>query len=350
MQIHTMGCRKIESPKLRMAAQAVMKRVGFSKLSGLAPSMSYEEAFKVLDRDGGGSISVTELKAALVNASSAEASEAEIKSLIDQVDVNGDGELQLDEFETFWKLFKASCEEAAEYKQRMADGTAEEADSAAKMKRAFQLARTASSVSKSVAAEQVERATAAVENSVQARLRVQRSATQQLVAQSAVSRFTLKHQLLSELISVRAEDVCFWIAPTEVQVRVDMGSLDPTMDLESSFISSLSYKVVGDKAAISLLNRLSRPGETAETIRGKLAPPNRITLGGEAKMKAGIPPRAHFFAFAYPLDCLVADTPTLLRTIIGSVSRLDDETFFFFLLGGFCYFDKELQFLQANAI
>ena len=351
MQIHTTGSRKIGmlDENYGMAAQAVMKRVGFSKLSGLAPSMSYEEAFKVLDRDGGGSISVTELKAALVNASSAEASEAEIKSLIDQVDINGDGELQLDEFETFWKLFKASCEEAPEYKQRMADGTAEEADSAAKMKRAFQLARTASSVSKSVAAEQVERATAAVENSVQARLRVQRSATQQLVAQRAVSRLTLKHQL-SELISVRAEDVCFWIAPTEVQVRVDMGSLDPTMDLESSFISSLSYKVVGDKAAISLLNRLSRPGETAETIRGKLAPPNRITLGGEAKMKAGIPPRAHFFAFAYPLDCLVADTPTLLRTIIGSVSRLDDETFFFFLLGGFCYFDKELQFVQANAI
>jgi hypothetical protein len=130
-----------------------------------------------------------------------------------------------------------------------------------------------------------------------------------------------------------------------------LGSLDPTTtDFESSFISSLSYKVVGDKAAISLLNRLSRPGETAETIRGKLAPLSRITLVGEAKMKAGIPPRAQFFAFAYPLDCLVADTPTLLRTIIGSVSRLDDETFFFFLLGGFCYFDKELQFVKANAI
>jgi len=323
------------------AAKAVMKRVGFSKQSGLAPSMSYEEAFKVLDKDGGGSISVTELKAALVNASSAEASEAEIRSLIDQVDANGDGELQLDEFQTFWKLFKASCEEAAEYKQRMADGTAEQADSAAKMKRAFQLARTEKSV-KATHGSSDARATGF------ARLRAQRSATQQLVAQSAVSRFTLKPIYA---ISVRAEDVCFCIAPTEVQVHVDLGSLDPTTtDFESSFISSLSYKVVGDKAAISLLNRLSRPGETAETIRGKLAPLSRITLVGEAKMKAGIPPRAQFFAFAYPLDCLVADTPTLLRTIIGSVSRLDDETFFFFLLGGFCYFDKELQFVKANAI
>ena len=90
MQIHTSRRRKngLLHENYGMAAQAVMKRVGFSKLSGLAPSMSYEEAFKVLDRDGGGSISVTELKAALVNASSAEASEAEIKSLIDQVDVN----------------------------------------------------------------------------------------------------------------------------------------------------------------------------------------------------------------------------------------------------------------------
>jgi hypothetical protein len=83
---------------------------GFSKKAGLTPSMSHAKAFKVLDKDGSGSISVSELKAALVKEGSAEASEAGIQSLIDHVDGNGDGELQLDEFETFWKLFQANCE------------------------------------------------------------------------------------------------------------------------------------------------------------------------------------------------------------------------------------------------
>ncbi|KOO22121.1 calmodulin-like 5 [Chrysochromulina tobinii] len=108
-----------EKAKRHAAAKAAMKRLGFSKKSGLTPSMSYDKAFKVLDKDGGGSISVSELKAALVKEGSSEASEAEIQSLIDQVDVNGDGELQLDEFETFWKLFQASVEEAAGPKQEL---------------------------------------------------------------------------------------------------------------------------------------------------------------------------------------------------------------------------------------
>ena len=108
-----------EKAKRHAAAKAAMKRLGFSKKSGLTPSMSYDKAFKVLDKDGGGSISVGELKAALVKEGSSEASEAEIQSLIDQVDVNGDGELQLDEFETFWKLFQASVEEASGPKQEL---------------------------------------------------------------------------------------------------------------------------------------------------------------------------------------------------------------------------------------
>ena len=108
-----------EKAKRHAAAKAAMKRLGFSKKSGLTPSMSYDKAFKVLDKDGGGSISVSELKAALVKEGTSEASEAEIQSLIDQVDVNGDGELQLDEFETFWKLFQASVEEAAGPKQEL---------------------------------------------------------------------------------------------------------------------------------------------------------------------------------------------------------------------------------------
>jgi hypothetical protein len=100
--------------KLRQAA-----KLGFSKKSGITPSMSHTKAFSVLDKDGSGGISVSELKAALVKEGSSDVLEAEIQSLIDQVDVNGDGELQLDEFETFWKLFQASVEEAAGPKQEL---------------------------------------------------------------------------------------------------------------------------------------------------------------------------------------------------------------------------------------
>ena len=101
--------------KLRQAA-----KLGFSKKSGITPSMSHTKAFSVLDKDGSGGISVSELKAALVKEGSSEVLEAEIQSLIDQVDVSGDGELQLDEFETFWDLFKASFEESAAPKQTTA--------------------------------------------------------------------------------------------------------------------------------------------------------------------------------------------------------------------------------------
>ena len=90
--------------KLRRAA-----KLGFSKRSGIPPSMSHTKAFSVLDKDGSGSISVSALKAALVKEGSSEVLEAEIQSLIDQVDVNGNGKLQLDEFEIFWDLFQASC-------------------------------------------------------------------------------------------------------------------------------------------------------------------------------------------------------------------------------------------------
>ena len=90
--------------KLRQAA-----KLGFSKESGITPSMSHTKAFSVLDKDGSGSISVSALKAALVKEGSSEVLEAEIQSLIDQVDVNGNGKLQLDESEIFWDLFQASC-------------------------------------------------------------------------------------------------------------------------------------------------------------------------------------------------------------------------------------------------
>ena len=89
---------------------AFFSAVSFSKRSKLHPSLSYLDAFGILDKDSGGSISVNELKLALTKAGTggrAILSEDDIQRGISQVDVNGDGELQLDEFKTFWSLLQA---------------------------------------------------------------------------------------------------------------------------------------------------------------------------------------------------------------------------------------------------
>jgi len=109
-----------KAKRWRLSLSFSKKKIGLSKKSGITPSMSHTKAFNLLDKDVSGSISVGELKSALVKEGLSEVSEAEIQSLIDQVDVNGDGELQLDEFEIFWELFQASCNEAAAPKQTTA--------------------------------------------------------------------------------------------------------------------------------------------------------------------------------------------------------------------------------------
>ena len=109
-----------KAKRWRLSLSFSKKKIGLSKKSGITPSMSHTKVFSLLDKDGSGGISVSELKAALVKEGVSEVSEAEIQSLIDQVDVNGDGELQLDEFETFWELFRASCNEAAAPEQTTA--------------------------------------------------------------------------------------------------------------------------------------------------------------------------------------------------------------------------------------
>ena len=93
------------------ASQAVL-----SKATGISLSMSHDKAFRLLDKDRGGSISADELKAVFgtdggkattTPGAAVGMTLADIQSLIDMVDENGDGEMQLEEFENFWELFKA---------------------------------------------------------------------------------------------------------------------------------------------------------------------------------------------------------------------------------------------------
>ena len=69
--------------------------------------MSHEEAFRLIDKDGNKKISADELMAILCT-DEANAAKTLLQSVIDMVDENGDGFLQLEEFETIWQLFLAT--------------------------------------------------------------------------------------------------------------------------------------------------------------------------------------------------------------------------------------------------
>ena len=79
--------------------------------SGITLDMTAKEAFELLDEDGGGSISSKELASALTMVG--RRSKMDIQILIDKVDENGDGELQLNEFVTFWKYFQTASDKKA---------------------------------------------------------------------------------------------------------------------------------------------------------------------------------------------------------------------------------------------
>jgi len=86
-------------------------------------AMSGQEAFAMLDEDCGGSVSVDELQRALRAGTSTALSEAEVSRLtatvVDAFDENGDGELQLAEFQVFWKDLHVEDQDAAASKSSL---------------------------------------------------------------------------------------------------------------------------------------------------------------------------------------------------------------------------------------
>ena len=125
----------------------------------------------------------------------------------------------------------------------------------------------------------------------------------------------------------------------------------------------LKYEITGEPAALALLRRLAKPGHA---LQGALSPltiigddtfksstsgkPIKPPTQQELTMMKGVPPNATHVAFAYPLDCLDQDFNMLLTEFGSSAARVDDELIFFFLFGGFCYFDVEERFIWANAL
>jgi hypothetical protein len=66
-----------------------------------------ERAFQKFDTDQDGEISLTELKAGLEKSFKVELTEVRVQELLTEVDKNGDGKLQLEEFVDFIKLLLA---------------------------------------------------------------------------------------------------------------------------------------------------------------------------------------------------------------------------------------------------
>lgn len=57
----------------------------------------YENIFKMIDKDGGGDLDEGELKRALASMGE-KLTDADIKDIVDEIDVNGDGTIDLNEF------------------------------------------------------------------------------------------------------------------------------------------------------------------------------------------------------------------------------------------------------------
>jgi len=71
--------------------------------------MSAQDAFAIFDSDGDGTVSIDELKELLNMGTGSVLSDEEVEAIIAEVDVNGNGTLEFDEFEQMWKLFGAGA-------------------------------------------------------------------------------------------------------------------------------------------------------------------------------------------------------------------------------------------------
>jgi len=79
---------------------------GFGKK--VTSKMSAREAFAAVDTDASGTLSLAELKAALTKAGSSEGlSDADLAAIVDEIDKDGNGMLDVNEFETLWNIIKA---------------------------------------------------------------------------------------------------------------------------------------------------------------------------------------------------------------------------------------------------
>ena len=85
-----------------------LQSLSFKKATGISTKLDtklerIKRAFDLFDTDGNGSLSNEELRAVLTRpGGGSPLTEEDVAALIAEFDVNGDGELQIDEFAIFW--------------------------------------------------------------------------------------------------------------------------------------------------------------------------------------------------------------------------------------------------------
>jgi len=98
-----------------------MPSLSFEKATGISTKLDtklerIKRAFDLFDTDGNGSLSNEELRAVLTRpGGGSPLTEEDVAALIAEFDVNGDGELQIDEFAAFWGPMIEEEEEEASF-------------------------------------------------------------------------------------------------------------------------------------------------------------------------------------------------------------------------------------------
>ena len=133
-------------------------------------------------------------------------------------------------------------------------------------------------------------------------------------------------------------------APIELPIMADVGVSVSAPNWQSNpqvtwSTNLLPFTVEGPDHVLGFL-RMAAPGQG---FGGYLSPPHQVTIQGRRARLSGIPTNAISYAFAYPLACL-AGRYEELAPHAGAQPWL-----YFFLLGGYCYFDAQRRLLQTNA-
>jgi len=108
---------------------APMPSLSFKKATGISTKLDtklerIKRAFDLFDTDGNGSLSNEELRAVLTRpGGGSPLTEEDVAALIAEFDVNGDGELQIDEFAAFWGPMIEEEEEEASFIKTAAAGS-----------------------------------------------------------------------------------------------------------------------------------------------------------------------------------------------------------------------------------
>ena len=121
-------------------------------------------------------------------------------------------------------------------------------------------------------------------------------------------------------------------------------------------VRTTRFQVAGPYRAKAMLHRIVSESAKGDGPHGRLSPLVPISIRDEDRAKAGIPPSATHYSFAYPLDCLRDDFDTTMASVIGSAGHDpgDEGILMFFLLGGHVHFNcshgSPPQLVSVNAL